>query len=96
MTYAWGAAGRRDGIISAYDIVSIAPGFNYFNQRFNPRNNGQLYRGAWDAALRTGKRFIFIESWQENFEGTSIAPTLQHGWREWETTRRYSNIFHNR
>lgn len=101
MTYAWGAAGRHDGIISAYDVVSIGPGINYAGDPVNPpqfvdRRGGQVYRGAWEAALRTGKKLVFIETWQENGEATSIAPTLEHGWREWETTRHYSNIFHSR
>lgn len=97
-TYAWGAAARRDGIVKDRDIVSIGPGFDYplAPQLFNSRRDGLRYRDAWEDALKTRKSIIAIETWNEWYESTSVAPSLQDGAREFETTREYTRRFHSR
>lgn len=76
---AWGAANRRDRIISGKDLMSVSPGMSYKGRSGNAPRSSDGYRSAWEAARRTGKNWVAIETWSEFIEGSAIAPTVEEG-----------------
>ena len=79
------AAGAKE-----WDIASIGPGFDnqYFTWRrtsgdsrnkgprqFRSREGGLNYIDQWDTVQASEKRIVVIETWNELFEGSGIAPT---------------------
>lgn len=51
-------------------------------------------RAAWQAAIRSRKKMVVLETWNEYLGATEIAPNRENGWREWLTTQHYTAIFH--
>lgn len=98
LTWEWGAAAQPDCTrITTDDIAGIGPGFTRLNGEIRiDRRQGATYRNAWEKVLRSGKRHVFIETWNELHEGTAILPTREHGSRELEATREYARRFHGR
>lgn len=97
LTWEWGAAAQPDGTrITSDDIAGIAPGFTRLNGEVRlDRRQGATYRNAWEIALRSSKRHVFIETWNELHEGTGILHTREHGNRELQLTREYAKRFHS-
>lgn len=44
-----------------------------------PRNDGRMYHEQWQRALELRPEFVFVYSWNEYFEQTSIEPTQAWG-----------------
>lgn len=59
------------------------------------RNQGKLYDAMWQYNMqyRDSLDMIFIASWSDYTEGHEIEPTYENGYRELETTLRYSSLF---
>lgn len=61
-------------VIPGYDDTKIRhPGFKV------DRQNGQLYRLLWQAALDSKPDWVLITSWNEWHEGTELEPSLEYG-----------------
>lgn len=98
LTWEWGAAKQPDCTrITEDDIAGIGPGYTHLNGDVaRDRRRGETYRQAWEKALRSGKRHVFIETWNELHEGTGILPTREHGSRELNATREYARRWRSR
>lgn len=57
------------------------------------RHDGDTYKVLWEEALAAKPDWILITSWNEWHEGTEIEPSVEHGSRELQTTRIYSQLF---
>ncbi|MFO0955929.1 MAG: hypothetical protein U0800_00515 [Isosphaeraceae bacterium] len=91
----WGLKATADGLQDATDVVTVAPGFSYPPAgRFVDRRGGRTYRSAWESALRSGKRIVAVETWNEFFEATEVTPSFEHGWLYWRLTRQYAAGHH--
>lgn len=80
--------------------LTIIPGYDdsKLTERKPPRpitrrHDGDTYRVLWEEAIRAKPDWILITSWNEWHEGTEIEPSVEHGSRELQTTRIYSELF---
>jgi hypothetical protein len=93
----WGLNTDPSALQADTDVVTVAPGFYYWpTGRKVDRRGGRTYRAAWEAALRTNKSIVAIETWNEYFEATEIAPSAEYGWLYWELTRQFAARHHVR
>jgi len=71
-TFAWGAAhaGPRD-----LPVVSVGPGCL---QPDRPRDDGRFYERAWYIALRLDPRWVAVETWNGEAQGTDVAESSMH------------------
>lgn len=83
--------------VQAGAVASLAPGFDerqldHAREVLRPREGGRAYEAAWQELLEKPPRLVVIESWNQMYEGSAIAPTLEHGRRDVELTRRYAEL----
>jgi len=93
--YAWGAALRGPIIL---DVVEIGPGYDdrAVPGRATPirdREGGRFYEYSWLRAIRSGKRIVLIETWNEMHEGTDICRSREYGRKYLRLTRKYVRLF---
>ena len=81
-------------------VASLAPGFDerqldHSREILRPRDGGRSYEAAWQKLFakppQPVPRLVIIESWNRMHDGSAIAPTLEHGRRYVELTRRYAD-----
>jgi uncharacterized protein (TIGR03437 family) len=79
----------------AGDVASVLPGhdnYGVIQMETKPividRNCGDLYQQEWDQVVAHGARLVFIEDWNELFEGTGISATKEYGRRYVDQTAR--------
>lgn len=83
-------AGRMSAItvIPGYDDTKIRkPGLKV------ERYDGQSYLAQWEAAIAAAPDWILITSWNEWHEGSEIEPSLEHGRKYLELTRKMTGRF---
>lgn len=51
--------------------------------------NTETLRTTWDAAIDGGAEWVQIPTWNDYSEGTSVAPSAQHGWTYLDLTSYY-------
>jgi len=91
---AWGAALNGPQILRT---AAVGPGYNdsAVPGRTTPirdREDGAFYRRSWEAAISSGRQFVFVETWNELHEGTDIARSREYGDRYIEITRECADI----
>jgi glycoprotein endo-alpha-1,2-mannosidase len=78
-------------VMPGYDDTKVRqPG------RILSRENGATYKKLWEAVLSSGSQWALVTSWNEWHEGTEIEPSIEHGYRYIELTKKYSRIFKKR
>jgi len=91
--YAVNAARDRQSIacitvIPGYDDTKVRhPGFKV------DRQNGEVYRALWQAALDANPDWVLITSWNEWHEGTEIEPSFEFGDTYLQLTKEYAGRF---
>jgi len=93
--YSWGAALSGPVLL---DVAQIGPGYDdrAVPGRTTPirnRENGRFYEYSWWEAIRSGRRIVLIETWNEMHEGTDICQSKEYGRKYLELTRQYAQIF---
>ena len=58
-----------------------------------PRRDGAYYEDQLQQALRSGRKILAIETWNELGEGSGILETLEFGRQYIDLTRRYVELF---
>jgi hypothetical protein len=101
--YSWGAGPSGFNADPRFTVAEVGPGFsNTAYCKGGPaancfdvdRQNGAYYDRELQAAVRSGRKLIAVETWNEFSEGSDIADTLQYGKQYIELTRKYADIFH--
>ncbi len=69
--------------------------WNKFDLSHIPRSQGRTYEEMWKYNLKHREEtdVVYIVSWNDYTERHQIEPTLQDGYRELETTRKYAASF---
>jgi len=65
-------------------VATVTPGFDNYrvaniNRLFEPRQGGRYYIDSWNTALDSNPDWIFITSWNEWYECSSIEPSIEFG-----------------
>jgi len=101
--YGWGAALSGYNPDNRLGVAEVGPGFDTTGDcggRTGPgcllvdREKGAFYTRQLAAALRSGRRIIAIETWNEFDEGTGIGETIEFGRTYIDLTRKYTDAFH--
>jgi hypothetical protein len=91
------AAARARGIPF---FAAVAPGFDDRPIRqpatVVPRRDGATYDATWRAALAADPAWVLVASWNEWHEASEIEPSVEHGRRYLEATRRWAERFRAR
>lgn len=75
-------------VIPGYDDTKIRhPGFKV------DRQNGEVYRTLWQAALEANPDWVLITSWNEWHEGSEIEPSFEYGDAYLRLTKEYAGRF---
>lgn len=93
-TYGWG------GGPSAYSarVAAVGPGYDERQIPgragiYLPRENGAFYRRGLTEAVMSGAPWLAIETWNELYEATEVAETVEYGRQYLDITREYSAYF---
>jgi hypothetical protein len=96
--YSWGAAPWGFNVDTRFTVAQVGPGFS--NSRLggsNPidtdRRGGAYYEDQLQQALRSGRKILAIETWNELGEGSGILETIEYGRQYIDLTRRYVDEF---
>jgi hypothetical protein len=96
--YSWGAAPWGFNVDTRFTVAQVGPGFS--NTRLGgegridtPRRDGAYYEDQLQQALRSGRKILAIETWNELGEGSGILETFEYGRQYIELTRRYVDLF---
>jgi hypothetical protein len=96
--YLWAAAVH--GYVDRGGVAAVGPGYDDHGLpgrgrgTITDRQNGNFYKAAWRAALRSGKNLVAIETWSEMHEGSNICETVEFGRQYIDITRQYADLFH--
>ncbi|MEP7020374.1 MAG: endo-1,3-alpha-glucanase family glycosylhydrolase [Pseudonocardiales bacterium] len=60
---------------------------------YDEAKNLATLRASWDAALNTDADWVQLTTWNDYSEGTSFAPSVQHGWTFLDVSSYYVNRF---
>jgi hypothetical protein len=78
-------------------VPAVAPGFDDRQVRVPgtvvDRAGGAAYDRSWQAALSVAPPWILVSTWNEWHEGSEIEPSVEHGRRYLEATRRWAERF---
>jgi hypothetical protein len=78
-------------------VPAVAPGYDDRAIRLPgiaiPRADGATYDESWRVALSVDPAWVFVSSWNEWHEGSEIEPSVEHGHRYIEATRRWAERF---
>ncbi|MBI5284204.1 MAG: DUF5010 domain-containing protein [Chloroflexi bacterium] len=97
--YVWGAAldGFRD---VGTGVASVGPGYDERqldgpgrSGRFAGREGGRFYERNFESALKSGRRLLVLETWNEFHEASDIADSTQYGRMYIDLTRRLISQF---
>jgi len=93
--YSWGAALSGPVLL---DVAAIGPGYDdrAVPGRTTPRRdreNGRFYEYSWLEAIRSGRRIVLLETWNEMHEGTDICRSKEYGSQYLNLTRKYARLF---
>ncbi len=101
--YGWGAAPSGFNPDTRLGVAEVGPGFS--NTRYckgGPaancfdvdREGGAYYARQLQAALRSGRKLLAVETWNEFGEGSAVAETVEFGRTYIDLTRTYADAFH--
>jgi Domain of unknown function (DUF5010) len=97
--YSWGAAPFGFNDDTRFTVAQVGPGFR--NTQFGgdgridtPRRDGAYYEDNLVRALRSGRRILAVETWNELGEGSGIFESVEYGRQYIDLTRRYADMFH--
>ena len=101
--YAWGAAPSGFNVDKRFGVAEVGPGFS--NTRYCKtglaancfdvdRENGAFYERELSAALRSSRKIMAVETWNEFSEGSDVAETVEFGRMYINLTRTYADAFH--
>ncbi|HSV15044.1 MAG TPA: endo-1,3-alpha-glucanase family glycosylhydrolase [Tepidisphaeraceae bacterium] len=89
----------ESGQITFY-MAGVAPGFDDIGcwgwgngPRKVERDDGQTYQYRWQQTLKTNLRNVFIPTWNDWNEGTTIEPSIEYGDQYITMTRQYAAQF---
>ncbi len=78
-------------------VPAVAPGFDDRQVRqpgtVVDRAGGATYDQTWRAALSVDPAWVLVSSWNEWHEGSEIEPSVEHGRRYLDATRRWAELF---
>jgi hypothetical protein len=98
-SYLWAAASH--GYIDRGGVAEVGPGYDDHlvpgrgSGTVRDREDGTFYRRNFDAAIKSGKPLIAIETWNEIHEGSGIEETVEFGRKYIDLTRTLSAVFHS-
>ena len=96
-SYLWAAAVH--GYVDRGGVAAVGPGYNDTHVpgrgagTVRDRQGGAFYRGAFQAAIASGKPLLALETWNEFHEGSGIAESLEYGRQYLDLTRELSAAF---
>ena len=103
------AAAPAKFISDKLDICEVTPGLERNNAKYCsgdyatfkefptlPRSNGEHFIKSWDYCLQNNEGWIVVQTWNEYFESTNIAPSIQDGTKFTEINLAKSNQFKNK
>jgi len=95
--YRWGAALTGPNID---EVAQIGPGYDdrAVPGRSTPirdREKGRFYEHSWIEALKSERRIVLIETWNEMHEGTDVCESVEYGRRYMRLTRKWAPRFHH-
>jgi hypothetical protein len=93
--YSWGAALSGPVLL---DVAAVGPGYDdrAVPGRTTPRRdreNGRFYEYGWLETIRSGRRIVLLETWNEMHEGTDICRSKEYGRKYMSLTRKYVRLF---
>ena len=96
--YGWGAAPFGFNVDTRFTVAEVGPGFgqNQFGGRdpiYTDRKGGKYYEENLKSALRSNRKILSIETWNEYDEATGISETVEWGRQYIDLTRKYVNLF---
>ena len=96
-SYQW--AGALHGYIDSGGVAEVGPGYDERGLPgrkgdFQDRQSGAFYQRNLQAAVRSGKRMIALETWDEMHEATDICESTEYGRTYIDITRRLADQFH--
>jgi hypothetical protein len=98
--YAWGAAPFGFNEDKRLTIAQVGPGFSNTqfggtgpNRIFTDREDGKFYEANLKLALRSRRKILAIETWNELGEASGILETVEYGRMYIELTRKYVDMF---
>ncbi len=78
----------------AIACITVIPGYDDTKIRHSgfkvDRQNGEVYRALWQAALDANPDWVLITSWNEWHEGTEIEPSIEFGDTYLQLTKVYA------
>lgn len=100
-TYRWGAASGGSLFVEApLPLASVGPGYDDRaigdrgdERSHRPREEGCFYARNWQQAQALGARWVVVETWNELYEGSGVAETLEWGRYYVYATATYSAAF---
>jgi hypothetical protein len=96
--YLWGAAVSGFNEDPIFTVAQVGPGFCNTqlgggapgpNRFCVDREDGAVYRGQLEAALRQRRQILAVETWNELGDSSGICDTLEYGRRYIDITREY-------
>ena len=94
--FGWGA-GLQGPLFDA-GTVAVGPGYDdralaWREGYVREREDGRTYAKDLRTAVASGTPWLLLETWNELWEATAIAETLEHGREYIDLTRRYVDLF---
>jgi len=94
--YLWGAA--IHGYNDCCGVAAVGPGFDDRglagrSGTFTDRESGAFYERTFQAAIRSGKPYVVIETWNEFHEASGIAEAQEYGRAYLDLTRQLTARF---
>lgn len=88
----------RTGTTAGRVVATVQPGWDdhLIRGTKNPvvdRNGVSTYAGTWASAIASDAEWVLITSWNEWFEGTGIAPSIEHGTAALDATATWAARF---
>ncbi len=96
--YGWGAAPSGFNPDTRFTVAQVGPGFGNTQfggsgRLFTDRQNGKYYEDNLILALRSRRKILAIETWNELGEASGILETVEYGRQYIDLTRKYVDMF---
>ncbi len=96
--YGWGAAPSGFNGDNRFTVAQVGPGFSNTQfggqgRLFTDRQGGKFYEDNLILALRSRRRILAIETWNELGEASGILETVEYGRQYINLTRKYADMF---
>ncbi|MEP7200689.1 MAG: DUF5010 domain-containing protein, partial [Chloroflexota bacterium] len=96
--YNWGAAPSGFNADTRFTVAEVGPGFGNTQfggagRLFTDRQGGKYYEDNLKLALRSRRKILAIETWNELGEASGILETVEYGRQYIDLTRKYVEMF---